>query len=338
MRQSTKQSTLGQSGNDTSQGEPEMNSVATRPFLYSPPAGPGGIEGEIVNCKLGRVSDLAGIDVRGKVALIQRGDIVFTEKALNAQRAGAIGALMYNNADESMIGTLVQPVSIPVLGIGGLEGTDLVELLSQGMRIQAGIGLESRTVPGTSHNILGKIHSSDGSGDFFVIGAHLDSVDTPGANDNASGLAALMELAKTITANPVEMEVHLIAFGAEEIGLRGSMEAASQLNTLEGKCVGMVNLDTVGTGQMLRMYTIPGGDSALAKRMTELARQDGMLCETGQSLYSDHTAFAQAGIPAVFLIREPASTVHTPHDTPDAIESDWIKRIVELVYRLLQES
>jgi aminopeptidase YwaD len=334
-QQSSQTPTQAQTSSDASQGGSTLNRVAVRPFLYSPPTGTDGAEGELVYCHLGRVSDLAGIDVRGKIALIRRGDIVFTEKALNVQRAGAIAALMYNYADDSMIGTLVQPLSIPVLGVGGWEGNMLVDLLTQGKHLYGKIGLESRIVPGTSCNIRGEIPSSSGSTDYMVVGAHVDSVDTPGANDNASGLAALMELARIIAANPVKQEIQLIAFGAEEIGLRGSIEAEKRINTLEGSCQGMVNLDTVGSGQLLKVYTIPGGDTSLLKRLADLAKQAGTPCEADFSPYSDHTAFARAGIPAVFMMREPADTIHTLHDTPEAIESDGIRQIVELVYQLL---
>ena len=103
-------STQSQAVIDARGSGPALDTMAVRPFLYSPSARPDGSEGELVYCQLGRVSDLKSVDVRGIIALIQRGDIIFTEKALNAQRAGAIGALMFNHADDSMIGTLVQPI------------------------------------------------------------------------------------------------------------------------------------------------------------------------------------------------------------------------------------
>ena len=89
-----------------------------------------------------------------------------------------------------------------------------------------------------------------------MIGAHLDSVPlSPGANDNASGVATVLEVARLLAEVPTARSIHFVAFGAEELGLVGSGYYVAT-RTLSVR--GMVNLDMVGHGAQLLVSNSAG--------------------------------------------------------------------------------
>ncbi|QAY66078.1 S8 family serine peptidase [Paenibacillus protaetiae] len=98
---------------------------------------------EIVNAGLGTADDFKNIDVTGKVALISRGDISFVEKSLNAQNAGAIAAIIYNNAKGNFGGTLGAPGDyIPTLSISQENGQLLVNAIGDQPSYTIHLGIE----------------------------------------------------------------------------------------------------------------------------------------------------------------------------------------------------
>lgn len=80
------------------------------------------------NGGLGRQKELT--DVKGQIALVERGEITFTEKAKNAQQAGAVAVVIYNNTDGSFVGNLDEEVAIPVVTISKAEGEKIKNLLN----------------------------------------------------------------------------------------------------------------------------------------------------------------------------------------------------------------
>ncbi len=87
--------------------------------------------GQIENCGLGNMNDFTGKDLSGKIALIERGAISFTDKVANAIKANASGVLIYNNAAGLINGGLAKAVSIPVLMIEQGAGQSMVQALTQ---------------------------------------------------------------------------------------------------------------------------------------------------------------------------------------------------------------
>ena len=92
-----------------------------------------------------------------------------------------------------------------------------------------------------------------------VLGAHYDTVpDSPGANDNASGIATIMTIAKHVAGNSYPFAVEFVLFGSEEIGLYGSRHYVDALGA-EGidSTIAMLNFDTVGAGSKLGVLGSP---------------------------------------------------------------------------------
>ena len=167
--------------------------------------------------------------LKGKIALIERGGFSFAEKILNAANAGAAGVIIYNNTAGALNGTLGEPHDkyVPAVAITQDQGKALKERLKSGETIEATMKLEgAKTDEAISHNVVAtKEATHKSTGQLILVGAHHDSVEgAPGANDDASGTATVLELARVFANAPTDTDIRFVTFGAEENGLLGSYE------------------------------------------------------------------------------------------------------------------
>ncbi len=107
------------------------------------------------------------------------------------------------------------------------------------------------SVEGSADNISVTITGTTTPSEIFIIGAHYDTVDnSPGADDNASGVGAWLEIARVLHGNPQPWTIQLIAYAHEEKGLLGSNQHASAAALAGDDIVGMISLEMIG-------YTCP---------------------------------------------------------------------------------
>ena len=284
-----------------------------------------GITSHLVNCGLGATVQDFPAEVVGKIALVQRGAVSFAIKAENAVNAGAIGVLMYNNAPGSLNPTLGSYASpIPYISISLEDGKAIVSEMANAP-VEVTIKAELLT---KSQNIIAtrEAKKSTDAGIVYVT-AHYDSVPyAPGANDNASGAAMLLEFAKILKAYPIDTEVRFIACGAEEIGLDGSYYYVSQLSEDEiNRSIANFNMDMIATSaeacNILYMDTVSGEENFMTDAAIEAgARIGNNILEVGKGQSSDHRYFGEAGIPAgCFIWGDEEGNLeewyHTPNDT-----------------------
>lgn len=104
---------------------------------------------ELVEAGLGQPADFEGKDLTGKFALVQRGGIAFTEKALNAQNAGAAGVIIYNNTDGTVNMATDAAITIPQLFMLKADGDRFAEALNAGQTVTVSFGGEKMTVENT---------------------------------------------------------------------------------------------------------------------------------------------------------------------------------------------
>ena len=117
--------------------------------------------------------------------------------------------------------------------------------------------VETDAGPATTRNVVG---IKDGSAPGIVIVcAHYDAYgpDCPGADDNAAGVAVMLEVARALRTEPLDRSVYFIAFSGEEIGLRGSADWLDRHADLAADIIAAVNLDCVARGDELRVETLP---------------------------------------------------------------------------------
>ncbi|UFJ39299.1 M28 family peptidase [Brevibacillus humidisoli] len=303
----------------------------------------GTVTGELIYCGLGAESDFEGKDVTGKIALIKRGSYTFATKILNAAAAGASAVIIYNNADGVMNGTLGGPDDgyVPSLAITNEQGEALKTRLDAGETVTATLIVEgAATDKAMSHNVVAtKKATQKSTGELILVGAHHDSVEgAPGANDDASGTATVLELARVFANAPTDTDIRFVTFGAEENGLLGSYEYVERMTEEDyERTVGMFQMDMVGSKDAgpLIMYTADGEKNIV----TDLGAAAGArLSETGEATpygmegRSDHVPFTEVGIPAALFIHAPVEPwYHSPEDTIDKISLDKLTEVSHIV-------
>lgn len=290
----------------------------------------GRVEAPIASVGLARPQGLPPEGLRGRIALIQRGETTFDEKIAAVARAGAVGAIIFNNASGNFSGRLSQLASIPAVSISQDEGNLLLELLKRGtVTVQVYVNATSEERRG--QNIIAT-RPGTGAGT-LVFGAHYDSVEAgPGANDNASGTAVVLELARLARPGPLTMR--FITFSAEELGLLGSRYYVNNLTQTERqRMVAMVSLDMVGVGDKMRF----GGSQQLVQTALAIAGSQGITAQALEGLSagsSDHVSFISAGIPAVLFHYTVGNDLdpnyHTAQDRAGFVDPVDLERITQV--------
>lgn len=308
-------------------------------FTMTPPTPEEGLSGELADAGLGRDEDFEQADVDGKIALIQRGEIDFYEKVQNAAGNGATGAIIFNNTEGELNGTLGEPTDIPAVSLSQEEGKSLLDLVQTEDSVQVTMVADVDMKDSYSQNVIGTIPAAKGAKEqakTIVVGAHYDGVDTPAANDNASGTATLLELARVLADQKLHHHVKVIFFGAEEVGLVGSHRYVDSLSEQQrADTAAMINLDMVGVGETIGIMTgSEDADSFVADQAENYVRSIGEPYERSTSTRSDHVPFEDAGIPVAFLNYHEDPNYHTDEDTLDKIQIDNLDHMGTLVTSL----
>ena len=267
----------------------------------------------------------------GEIAAAARGTCTFEAKARNAERAGATALLIANEGSGAFSGSLREPgVAIPVLAIS--------ESVAAGLEPGARARVSVRTVSETrrTHNVLAETPSA-ATGRVAMAGGHLDSVPAgPGLNDNASGVAALLDVAERLDVSPAGPRVRLGFWGAEELGLIGSRHYVRSLRGRERRRVAAyLNLDMVGSPRPRpSVYSDGPEDTArrFGRRLRSTLRRLGVTARTRTPEgFSDHASFARAGIPigGLFTGADPASDrcYHRACDDLDNVEVGMARKM-----------
>jgi membrane-associated protease RseP (regulator of RpoE activity) len=229
-------------------------------------------------------------------------------------------------------------------------------------RLAAGVAQERA---GTA-NVLGFLPGRDPAlaAECVVVGAHFDhlglggeaslapdqlGVVHPGADDNASGTAAMLQIARAMLREPEgpRRTVLFAAFSAEELGLLGSSHlvrsppAACPVERMQL----MVNLDMVGRPSKGKVY-VDGGSTArgLRDRVAALARRGPpgrieVAPGAGDGYGpSDHTSFYARGVPVLFFFTGAHADYHRPSDTADKIDAEGLAEVARLAWRVADDA
>ena len=303
----------------------------------------GNVSSEVVPAGLGKVNEMKNLDLDGKIALLQRGEISFVEKISNVSAKGAVGVIIYNNTVDKILGSLgaENKADVPAVLLTQEEGKALMGHLKKHPDAKTSLKIKgAKTGSNTSHNVIATKKPSikkNSTKDILVISSHHDSVaKAPGANDNASGTAMTLELARVLKDIPTDTEIRFITFGAEEVGLIGSTHYVENLSKNEiSRIVANFNLDMVGSkdaGELI-LQTVdekPNLVTELAQEASE--KLNGEPTPYNQGDRSDHVPFANAGIPAALFIHNPPEPwYHTADDSIDKISKSKLQDVAEIV-------
>ena len=238
--------------------------VALGPGLVMPPTtDPSSASG----CDPEAYDNDPGIDVVGKIALIQRGTCTFEEKAFYAAEAGAIGVIIFNEGQDGRRdvfgGTLANEQEVPVVSTTFALGEDLYNRIQQGQTVIVRLDIDAVTTPVPTWNVLaerkGRVKNQD-----VVVGAHLDSVaEGPGINDNGSGAATLLTIAEQMSKLHIRPRntIRFAFWGAEEEGLIGSTYYVDNLSEQALANIMLnLNFDMMGSSNFVRFVYDGSGD------------------------------------------------------------------------------
>ncbi|KAK0099408.1 Leucyl aminopeptidase yscIV [Cadophora gregata] len=284
-----------------------VNLVA-EPLTFTSSGKPTGVVVAVPNLGCD-AADYAGLDLTGKIALISRGTCNFSVKTLFAGSAGAVGTIVYNNADSALGGTLggENPAFVPTVMISRVDGLALVAS-SQSSTKTASLDVLVTELP--TYNVIAQTKGGD-QNNVLLAGAHSDSVKAgPGINDNGSGTIALLEIAQQLTKFSTKNAVRFAWWSAEEVGLVGSTKYVESLSAEElAKITLYLNFDMLASPNYV--YAIydgdgsafnisgPPGSAAAEKLFEDYFTNDAGLnhVPTAFNSRSDYAAFAAAGVP-----------------------------------------
>lgn len=174
--------------------------------------------------------------------------------------------------------------------------------------------------PAESQNVIAEFEGDAPNGGLLFMGAHHDTqAGSPGADDNASGVAGLLEMARILGPRPRRHTLRLISFGAEEQLSVGSAEyVRKHREEVRRRGRLMFNLDSYGSA-MGWTELVCNGARELAVWMAErFARHDLYPSFTGSTVpYADHFPFVAAGVPGVYLGRRNCVGGRFFHHRPD---------------------
>jgi aminopeptidase YwaD len=300
-------------------------------------------------------------------------------KSVFAKDMGAAGVLLIaaDSADDELddFTGLSGDVGIPVIQITRSAADQLLRKKNESIRnliayhsrhlkphsfhldveLNASVDLRERNIE--TYNVIGLLksqHPQVGE-EYIVVGAHYDHLGMGtsgsrrpgltavhyGADDNASGVAALIELAGKIAQEKKNIHRSIIfaAFGAEEKGLLGSKHFVANPPVPLSQIKLMVNLDMIG--RLKEDNSIQIGGTGTAIEMEDLLEKalsghDFDLTKFPEGLGpSDHASFYGQDIPVLFVSTGPHLDYHTPDDTPDKINYEGLKMISDAMADLL---
>ncbi len=212
---------------------------------------------------------------------------------------------------------------------------------------------ENSSVQMKGKNVVGYLDNK--ANQTIVIGAHYDHLGLNehhnstlansegqihnGADDNASGTAAVMDLARMFTKNKTKENANYIfvLFSGEEDGLMGSKAFAEKVKTKYPNVKAMINLDMVGRMNKDKVLTVGGiGTSPSFGKMVERLKPAGVNVAIDSSGVgpSDHTSFYLKDIPVLFLFTGTHTDYHKPSDDEDKINYNGVKLVTEYVFNL----
>lgn len=311
---------------------PDARALRSRPLEMS---GSGDVAAPLAYAGKALQADIPAAGLAGSIALIERGGITFEEKATRAAAAGALGAIIYNNADGEFGGTLMRQASIPAAAISREDGLEMLAALESGIQVEARIRVEVERR--SSQNIIAEKRGYAADGRVVVMGAHYDSVaESQGAGDNGTGVAALVVMAQELADAEFPFTLRFIFFGVEEIGLRGSRHYVESLTAAELRDIAaMLNFDAMGAGKASIL-----GDGALVNAALGIAAANGLSVGESDGMSgggSDHAPFRDAGVPALFFFGDDYSRINSPADELRFVDASIMGAHMTVALRLLYE-
>jgi aminopeptidase YwaD len=324
---------------------PEQFDIDFIPILYSPSA-------ENVAGELAHVTELpANYDqLQNRFLLIGRENL----EEFIGEMTGAppLAVLTYYENWPPYSEMWTAEFNFPVLWISWEDAQHLIELLAHD-NVEVNLQFKVRVENSISQNVVALLQGQ--SDEIIVVGAHHDSVLTPGAVDDASGVAVVLEIAHTLSTENLKRTILFTSFGGEELGLLGSANFARR--HAENNIVATIIFDAIASGpenglriglEGPREYATTEWLDAYAQELAEnmgfYVRSEDIYTIQG---YSDYASFTDLDVPGTWVYwvnpehDEALWPTHTLGDNLDAVSKTRLGQVAtfgtELVRRLTTE-
>lgn len=281
---------------------------------------------------------------------------VYRQYAREAAKSGATGVVFYNGTEKpedvrKWLSINTEPLKIPVVWVNSAVSKTISAAEDVHVNINVAFGISKRT--GT--NVVGYIDNKAPT--TIVIGAHFDHLGhgedhnslAPnlksvhhGADDNASGTAALLELARQFKGSRFTKNNYLfVAFSGEELGLFGSKYFTEHSAVDPATFNYMINMDMVGRLDEAKGLQIGGiGTSPVWPALMTQTAPEGLhlTYDSSGTGPSDHTSFYRKNIPVLFFFTGTHADYHKPSDDADKINYEGEISVIRMVCNIVEKT
>ncbi|MBC9931523.1 M28 family peptidase [Chitinophaga qingshengii] len=262
-----------------------------------------------------------------------------------AAKSGASAVIFYNGREtpeevNSWHKQNVKSTSIPAVWVNSDISRILAKDDANAFQIDMKVAFKPVKITGT--NVIGFIDNK--APKTVIIGAHYDHLGKGGgADDNASGTAALLELARMLKSGRFKNHNFvIIAFSGKEEGLAGSSWFTTHSEGIDLSQVNyMINLDIVGDLNAARGLQIGGTSSYTGwpEVIGSVAAKDiRVVYDANNTSESDHTSFYKKNIPVLYFYTNAHKSIPEAEDNPDKINYDGTLTVIKLVYDIISKT
>lgn len=295
-----------------------------------------------------------GADLKGNVVVIESTTDSIPFKVTALRDKGAVAVLFYSNETLNLeTKTDNRGISLPVAQISMQTVKKISAMQGERIRYKAVI----QVVKGTSYNVV--MHTGkQSSNESILIGAHYDHLGFGGkgsssmsqgkkeihngADDNASGVAAAMEVGRLLEKNSADIkkDIIVVAFGGEERGLLGSKVVADTLKKLSLTPSVMINLDMVGR---LSDNKLQVGGAGTFSQADSIIRESNRYFNFNLAVTregngpSDHSSFYSTDVPVLYFTTGVHKQYHTPQDDVELINFPGMVAEVNYIATIAKE-
>lgn len=320
--------------------------IPSEPAAHSPSTPGGTVEGDLMVVeKIPENAATAQKMLAGKIGLIYVSELFQLERLKRVMGARPAGLLAVDDRfpNEWNVGVgfpryWIDFLSCPIINVSYRDAWEIVQQGSSRVRLELDASVQSAV----SQNVIGELPGTDLSDEVIIISAHHDSVlNNPGADDNGTGVAAVLELARAFVDRPHRRTLRFISYGTEEQlseGARYYAENAADLDRIQF----VLNVDSIGAimGQTVIFYAGSPDMEKLVRLANETTNFPGHICRE-LSPFSDHFPLNVRGIPAVWYYRKTfAGARHYHHsvlETPEVLSPSVLENTVRHQAVLLEE-
>ena len=223
------------------------------------------------------------------------------------------------------------------------------DVSQQGFRVPSGVSWGIPVDAGPTTNVVARPPDFDPDMPYVLVGAHLDTVpQAPGAEDNASGVAVLLELARMASEAGTQAPAVLVAFGAEEprgpaddehhFGSRTYVRRLISGGGDPQQLIGMVSLDRVGAPGRVPVCTGGQSPDRVRRQLLDAAERIGVPARACDNRTSDHWPFEKAGETVARIGGNDSPGYHSAGDLPRTVSPRQLARVGAVMWEWLRRS